>query len=191
MSGHRPFWRARLLPAFLALAGLNALVLAAWTGPRAWRQRNAAARSTAAEREVERLRGEAAELRERADAIRRNAEDAQRFYETLAGEEKTELLSTLEAIEELARAPGLRPGGRQLKREPLEGASVERVSVTVPLEGSYAQLVGFLSGVERSPRFLTVDRVSLRGDPEEAATLQVQIGTYLRRAREEKPRGRS
>jgi Tfp pilus assembly protein PilO len=132
-----------------------------------------------------------AALRARADAIRKNAEDARRFYETLAGEEKTDLLSTLEAIEALARAPGLRPGGRQLKREPLEGAPLERVTVTVPLQGSYSQLVGFLSGVERSARFLTIDRVALRGDPEETATLQVQIGTYLRRAREEKPRGRS
>ena len=36
--------------------------------------------------------------------------------------------------------------------------------MTLPLEGSYGQLVGFLREVERSPRFLTVDRVAMRAD---------------------------
>ena len=65
----------------------------------------------------------------------------------------------------------------------MEGTPVERVSVTLPLEGSYPQLVGFLREVERSPRFLTVDRVAMRSE-EARAQLQVVLSMYVRAAGE-------
>jgi Tfp pilus assembly protein PilO len=193
MSARGPFWRTRLLPAFLALLAVNLVALAAWTGPRYWRQTNAAARSEAARAEVERRRLDAATLRERAAAIRGNAADTERFYRSLAGSEKADLLPTLEAIEELARSPGLRTGKRAFRREDVRAARVERVVVTLPLEGSYEQLVGFLREIEASPRFLTVDGVAMRAEREGGGTLQADLSTYLRQsaeARREKRRGR-
>jgi Tfp pilus assembly protein PilO len=179
VSAKGPFWRTRLLPAFLVLLGVNIVVLVAWTGPRYWRQRNAATRAEAARAEVERQRAVVAGLRERAAAIHGNGADVERFYRS-AGTEMADLLPTLEAIEELARSPGLRPGARSFKREEVADARVERVVVTLPLEGSYSQLVGFLREVERSPRFLTVDRVAMRADPDGSAALQVELSAYLR-----------
>jgi len=188
-----PFWRRRLLPVVLTLVGLNLAVLAAWTAPRAWRQRNAAARAETAREDVERERASAAALRARADAIRSNVKDLDRFYGSLAGTEKADLLPTLEAIEDLARSPGLKPGARSFKREEVTDARVDRVAVTLPLEGSYGQLVGFLGEIERSPRLLTVDRVSMRGEKGGTAILEVELSTYLRRSggpRKEARRGR-
>jgi Tfp pilus assembly protein PilO len=173
-----PLWRTRLLPAFLVLLGVN-VALAVWTGPRYWRQRNAATRAEEARKEAGRQRAAVAILRERAGAIRANGADVERFYRS-AGAEETNLLPTLEAIEEMARSPGLRPGARRFAREDVANARVERVVVTLPLEGSYAQLVGFLREVEASPRFLTVDRVAMRAEQEAGAALQVQVSTYLR-----------
>lgn len=193
MSARGPMWRTRLLPGFLVLLGVNLVGLAAWTGPRYWRQKNAAARAQAARIEVERQRQAAAALRGRAAAIRGNAADVERFYRSLAGTEKADLLPTLEAIEELARSPGLRPGKRAFRREDVRSARVERVAVTLPLEGSYGQLVGFLREVETSPRFLTVDSVAMRAEREGGGTLQVELSTYLRQsaeARQEKRRAR-
>jgi Tfp pilus assembly protein PilO len=193
MSAGAPFWRRRLVPAFLVLLGVNFVALAAWTGPRYWRQNNAAARVEAARAEVERQRRAAAALRERAVAIRENAADVERFYRSLAGAEKADLLPTLKAIEDLARSPGLRPGARSFQREEVKDARVERVAVTLPLEGSYEQLVGFLREIEASPRFLTVDRVSMRAESDGGARLQVELSTYLRQtgdAGEEGRRGR-
>jgi Tfp pilus assembly protein PilO len=179
MSAGAPFWRQRLVPAFLVLLGMNLVALAGWTGPRYWRQKNAAARAEAARGEVERQRRSAATLRERSVAIRENAADVERFYRSLAGTEKADLLPTLEAIEDMARAPGLKPGARSFKREEVPDARVERVVVTLPLEGSYDQLVGFLREVERSPRFLTVDGVAMRANTDGATTLQVEFSAYL------------
>ena len=55
-----------------------------------------------------------------------------------------------------------------------------RIKVTLPLEGSYAQLVAFLERVERSKHFLTVDRIALTGDTDGAANLQVELSAYFR-----------
>lgn len=176
----KPFWRTRLLPAFVVLLLLNAVVFAAWTLPRSLRQKSAAERAAAAHAEVARERERVEALRNRAEAIRANRADLERFYATLAGTEKQDLLPTLEAIEELARQPGLQPSSRTLRRDSVDKAPLERVVVTLPLEGSYSQLVGFLRGVERSPRFLTVDRVALRADAEQQGALQVELSAYVR-----------
>jgi Tfp pilus assembly protein PilO len=190
MSTSGPLWRTRLLPAFLVLLGVNVVGLAAWTGPRYWRQKNAAARVQAARAEVDRQRRDTATLQERSRAIRGNAADVERFYRRLAGSEKADLLPTLEAIEEMARSPGLKPGTRGFRREEVDNARVERVAVALPLEGSYEQLVGFLREVEASPRFLTVDRVAMRADRDGGGTLQVELSTYLRQTAEARKKGR-
>jgi Tfp pilus assembly protein PilO len=189
----RPFWRSTLLPAFLVLLALNLGGLLAWTLPRSLRQKSAAQRAVAARAELARERERADALRERAAAIRANHADLELFYTKLAGSEKQDLLKALTAIEELARAGGLQPAARTLRRDDVDKAPLERVAVTLPLEGSYAQLVGFLRGVERSKHFLTVDQVSLRADAESGGALQVQLSTYLHRspgARSARRRGR-
>ena len=185
MSASGAFWRARLLPAFLVLLGVNLVALAAWTGPRYWRQQNAAARGRGGPgrgRTAAPVRGQPA------GAVAGHPRERGRTWSgstaRLAGTEKADLLPTLEGIEELARSPGLKPGTRALRREDVEDARVERVAVTLPLEGSYEQLVGFLREVEGSPRFLTVDRVAMRADRDGGGTLQVELSTYLRQSAE-------
>jgi Tfp pilus assembly protein PilO len=175
-----PLWRRWLLPAFLVLLVLNLLVAAVWTVPRTLRIRNATARVEAARALLEEERSTVARQRERGEAIDANVDDLARFYATAVGPERAELLPTLEAIEAMARAPGLTPGRRSFRREEVKGTRVERVAVTLPLEGSYRQLVGFLREVERSERFLTVDGVSLRGEPGGEANLQVEMSAFMR-----------
>ena len=191
MSVALPFWRRRLLPAFLGIAALNLLVFAVWTGPRTLRLRSVAARGETARAEVERQRVNAARLRERAAAIRANQADLERFYRSVAGTERADLLPTLAEIEELARRPGLRPGGRSFRREEVNDARLERVAVTLPLEGSYDQVLGFLRETEDSRRFLTIDRVSMRAQGEGGgAALQVELSSYLRASLGEKRNAR-
>ncbi len=180
MTSDRPFWRRRLLPAFLALLAVNLVVLAAWTLPRTLRLRNATARVEAAREVVETERARAAGVQERAGAIDANTRDLQLFYDGVVDTEQADLLPTLEAIEAMARAPGLTPGRRSFRRREIEDVALERVAVTLPLDGSYEQLVGFLQEVERSPRFLTVDRISLRGDDDGEGTLLVEMSAFMR-----------
>ncbi len=188
MKARRAFWMRALLPAFGALLLLNLVVFAAWTLPRSYRQRNAAARLQRARVELAGQRRQVAALHDRAAAIRANSADLGRFYQKQVGSESSELFSTYEAIEAMARAPGLRPGSRSIQREPVRAAPLERVRFTLPLEGSYGQLVGFLREVESSPRFLTIDSVSMHAVAERGATLQVQVSAYFKAAPGSAPR---
>jgi Tfp pilus assembly protein PilO len=182
VTARQPLWRRRLLPAFLALAAVNLVVLLAWTLPRTYGLRRVAERGEAARAEVEEQRKATALLRDRASAIRANETEQKRFLDSIAGTEQKDLLPTLTEIEELARRPGLKPGARTFKRDDVPDAPLEQVAITVPLQGSYEQLVGFLREVERSSRFLTIDRVSLRAEQDGGGTLQVELSTYLRSA---------
>ena len=171
------------------LLALNLLALAVWTLPRGLRQRNAVARAETARAEARREREASARQRERAAAIRSNASDAERFYSRFAGTERADLVPLLEAVESMARSPGLRPGTRAFSRSDVKNTPLERVAITLPLSGSYDGLVGFLGAVERSPRFLTVDGVSMRGEPGNAS-LQVELSTFLKLAPGELAAGR-
>jgi len=175
-----PFWRRRLLPAFLTLAVVNLLVLAGWTVPRTLRLRNATARVEAARETVAQARAEASALEERAQAIEANITDLERFYSDVIGAEDANLLPTLREIEGMSRGPGLQAGTRRFEREAVPDAAVERVAVTVPLQGSYDELVGFLQEVEGSSRFLTIDGISLSSASEGEANLQVALSAYMR-----------
>ncbi len=180
MRPRRPFWLRRLLPIFAALLTVNLVTLAAWTLPQGYKQRNAAARLQGARDDLAEIRTSTARLRERAAAIRANLADVSRFYAGQSGSEASELVPTLEAVETMARAPGLKPGARSLSRKELPATRLERVQVTLPLEGSYGQLVRFLREVETSQRFLTIDSVSLRAADERGAALKVELSAYMK-----------
>jgi Tfp pilus assembly protein PilO len=179
MRRRRPFWLGRLLPAFAALLTINLFVLATWTLPQGYKQKTATAQLRVARQELEEVRRSAARLRDRASAIRSNVADGERFYAKAAGSMAVDLVPTLEAIESMARSPGLKPGGRSISRGEVSATSLEQVKVTLALEGSYPQLVGFLREVETSKRFLTVDSISL-WSRERGASLQVQLSAYMK-----------
>ncbi len=184
MKIERPFWQRRLLPVCAVLAAVNLLAFAAWTGPRGYKQRGAAARARVLRAEVARMRGIVAEQRQRADAIRGNTADLATFYREDVGTVKNDLVPMLEDIETMAREPGLKPGARSLSRKPIESTALEQVSVNLQLDGSYEQLVRFLRAVEVRPRFLTVDRVTLGAGKAQTATLQVELSAYMKAAPE-------
>lgn len=177
--GRRPLWRRSLVIPLLVLLGLHVVVFAAYTFPRTLQVRSATSRAAAARIEVEQARKEVAELENRADAIKANAADAERFYTSVAPP-RTQVLAVVEDVERMAREPGLKPGTRAFSTSEASDPRLVRVKVTLPLAGSYEQLVAFLGRVERSKHFLTVDRISLRGDEEKSANLQVELSAYFR-----------
>ncbi len=174
----RPTWRRRLVPPVLALLGLNVAVFAVYTLPRTLQVRRATSRAAQARTDVEEAKKEVAELRGRADALKANAEDAERFYGDV--DPRADLLPVLEDVEKMAREPGLKPAARSFTTGDVSDPRMTRIKVNLPLEGSYDQLVGFLQRVERSKHFLTVDRIALSGREEGAANLQVELSAYFR-----------
>jgi Tfp pilus assembly protein PilO len=173
-----PAGRRKLLVPVLVLLGLNLAVFAVYTLPRTLQVRRATSRTAQARADVEKERKDVAELRGRADALKANAADAERFYNDV--DARASLLAVLEDVESLAREPGLKPGNRTFAAADVPDPRLSRIKVNLPLAGSYSQLVGFLERVERSQHFLTVDRIALSGGDEGTASLQVELSAYFR-----------
>jgi Tfp pilus assembly protein PilO len=177
-----PFWRRRLVPVALGLLALNLVVYLAYTLPRSLGHQDAEARAQSLREDVARERLETAQRREYVATVTRNREDVKQFYASLVERREEGLLPTLREIEALARDKSLVAGSRAYQREEIKGASLTRVGITVPLKGTYTDLVGFLAQIESGKRFITVDRVALRrqGDTGEAAQLSVDLSAIFK-----------
>ena len=178
-----PFWRRRLLPVVVVVAGLNLLVLLAFTVPRSWRINRVASRAGSLREEVARERALTTAQKVRADTVANNTRDVERFYKEMVQRREESLLPTLQEIEAMAHQPGLVAGRRGYTREAVKGAPITRVSIRLPLEGSYQNLVGFLAQVERGKRFLTVDKIAISQSSEERggeARLQVELSAFFK-----------
>jgi Tfp pilus assembly protein PilO len=171
-------WRRLLERSVVGLYVLNALVFAIFTLPRVLEERSLEQNRAALLGERERERRVVARLRERAETIRSNTRDGERLYGELVASEK-DLVTVLRELDRAAPTPG----NRSFHSEEVKGARLQRFSVTMPLAGSYEQLVAFLRRMETFPRFVTVDRVALR-ESEGGAGLDVVISAYYRPDRE-------
>jgi Tfp pilus assembly protein PilO len=169
--------RRPLLLAVLVLLGVNVAVFAVYTLPRTIQVRRATSRAAQARAEVERERKDVADLRGRADALRANTADAERFYASV--DPRSDLLQVLAEVERMAREPGLKSGGRTFAPAEASDPRLSRIKVNLPMAGTYEQLVGFLERVERSPHFLTVDRISLTSGEDATGLLQVELSAYF------------
>lgn len=167
-------WRERLLVPLLGLLAANAVVALVYTLPRTLQERSLAEHAAALKSDVERERRNLQRLRERAETIQANTRDLEVFYLKVL-KERGQLVSILKELDR--QAPSV--GGRNVRPVDVRGAPVSRFVVTMPLSGSYDQLVAFLKKLERSPHFVTVDRLELR-EKESAAELDVEVSLYLR-----------
>jgi Tfp pilus assembly protein PilO len=162
-SDLRPFWRRRLLKPMLVLLGLNAALFVAYTLPRLMQARGLESRRAALKATVERERSFQAAALERAGAIRDNERDARRFYQELVGSREKTLLPLLRHIGEIASSLGLEQAHSAYKPEEVKGARLTRFVITLPITGTYPEVVSFLDQLERLPQFVTVDRIGIRG----------------------------
>jgi len=190
---HKPFWRRRLLWPAVALLGLNLAVAGAYTLPRGLQERGIVARAEALRKEAEALRRSVQDLQARADTARDNEAAEKRFFADVVGTRRATLVPALTEIEKLTAEPGLKAGGRSFTPDAVKGLPLLRLQVAVMLTGGYKQLVEFLSRVERSKHFLTVDKVLLRdkegpGDdaPAPEGSLAVQLSAWFRAEGEDK-----
>ena len=174
-----PRWRRRMLVALAVVAGLNVAVYAAFTLPRTLGEQRVAERQKALRDEIARERAVADRQRRHADTVRSNTEDVRRFYETAVGGRTASLVPVLRSIEGMAREGGMRPGAAGYDAEPVKGAPLDRFEITMPVSGTYRQLVAFVQRLEQSPYFLTLDEVQFRGEAKGGADLAIVLSCYF------------
>lgn len=176
----KPFWRRRLLVPALVLLALNAGAYFAYTLPRTARERTTAERAVVLRAEVAQERARVEGVRERARTIEANTADVGLFYRALG--RKDSLLRIQEDIVGVARQLGLTLGNRAYSNEAVKGSeSLARFRITMPIAGSYRQVVSFLQRIESLPHFVTVDSISLREDSGagRSTNLNVVLSVYF------------
>jgi hypothetical protein len=179
-----PRWRRRLLILLAAGALLNAAVYAAYTLPRLLGERRVAERLKTLREEIARERAVADRQRRHADTVRSNTADVRTFYETSVAGRSSSLVPVLRAIEGMAREGGMRPGPAAYKAAEVKGVPLDRFVITMPVAGTYRQLVAFVQRLEQSPYFLTLDEVRFSGEGKGGAELAMELSCYFRKAEE-------
>jgi Tfp pilus assembly protein PilO len=176
----RPFWRRFLLWPAVGLLGLNLGAFFAYTVPRRLQERTLAAQAVTLREEVARERQVNGGLRKQAQVIGTNTQDMHRFLREVVAE-RDSLSTVLEELERTARESGLRTQQRNYKREEVDKLGLVRFEVTLPLLGTDPQLMSFLDALERSPRFVTVDRVKYQNREGDAPGLSLLVSAYFAR----------
>jgi Tfp pilus assembly protein PilO len=184
-------WRDRLRIPLFAVIALNLGVYLAYTMPRSLKERSAAARASVLRGELERDRRIAAALRDRADAMKMNRVDTERFYARLGP--KDTLAQVRAEITILARELGLKVGGLSYNPEGVKGGEgVAQLQMKMSVSGTYHELAAFLDRLERSSYFVTVDQIQIgKRDQGGQAALDIALSAFYRvaadAAAEEKP----
>jgi hypothetical protein len=178
-----PRRRRRLLIALGVLVVLNGIVAAAYTVPRASGERRLAERKKELALELQRERAVAEKRYREVETIRANTADVQRFYASTVGDRSGNLVRVLSAVEGFAREGGMRPGGATYKEQDVKGLPLDRFVITMPVSGTYRQLVALVQRLERSQYFLTLDEIRLSGDAQASkAELALTMSCYFKAA---------
>jgi len=183
----RPAWAGLVVLVALNLAGLLAFTL-----PRRLAGRQLEARLRLVQAEIDAQREERERTQQRQQLLQGNARDAQRLLRMI-GRREAMLVPVLAEVERHARELGVATGSRSMQSQELKDAPLTQLEISVPLEGNYQSLVGFLRRLEHSKNFFTVDKLRLAHKDERAAggvgktTLDMTLSVYfLRDAASEK-----
>ncbi len=168
----------RLVRPALYLVALNLVAFLAFTLPRTLQERSLASRLETLRAEANRERGQIQALRRRAETIRTNQTDASRLLRDVVRSRQATLLPALTEIHAAAEAEGLVLGAENYARSEVKNTPLVRLRVTLPVKGSYGQLVGFLGRLERSKAFVVVDTVGLQ-ERDSEASLDVGLSMYF------------
>ncbi len=171
--------RRRFAVWLVLLLGSNGVVFLVYSLPRMLQERSLAEQARALEAELVRDELALSRLLERANVVRSNGQDLEAFYRDVLKDE-AERVQVLKDLDAAASSTG----SRSIRKTQVAGAAVQRLAVTMPVQGSYERLVAFLRSVERSAYFVTVDRISLR-ERESSAELAVELSAYFRGARQD------
>ena len=114
-------------------------------------------------------------------ALQRAETDLQALKKDVLSTRSRRMIAVQAELEQLTNAFQINLEQVQYENENLPGEGLVRFAMVVPLQGGYQNLRNFLSAVEKSDKFLVVERVALGTGPEGGVILQLSItlATYF------------
>ena len=173
--------RMRLAVVFLGALLLlaNGIALAFFTWPRLTRARRAEARALEVAARRSELESVWSRVTERKNVLARNRKDIEALYRDHLKERADDLFQTQREIDALAREAGLQPRQSSYAMAAIRGTDLVRCEVSLPLDGSYANLTGFLARIEATKRFIVVDQMGLARD-EGGARMNLKLSAVFK-----------
>ncbi len=174
MTRRRSKARLWLAVTGLVLLAINVAVLAAFTWPRLTRVRRAESRAAEVATQRASLERLWAQVIARKELVAQNRKDIESLSRDYLKPRAVDLFAAQREIEKLAIDAGLQPKKSGYDVDQIKGTNLVRVEVTLPLDGTYANLTGFLARIAAAKRFIVVDQMSLTQD-QEAAKMSLKL----------------
>jgi Tfp pilus assembly protein PilO len=168
--------------AWLAVAVLvNVAIYVGATHRLATKQERLASERERLSSELERKQAELETLSLAGSRASRNAQAVRHFWEEVVRDREPGLTEAWDEIDRLANETGVVRGRTGYNREVLD-VGLEQIRATMPVEGTYFDLVRFINGLERSERFFLVEEVKLSQHESDETTIRLDcaIAFYLR-----------
>jgi hypothetical protein len=173
-------WRLWLPSALaFALLALNCGAALVYTLPESLRGRRMSARLEQERRRMAEIAQRIRASRDRAAILDENAKGAREFYRRVRRDRSSAVVETQQRLWRIAEESGLAPKTLTCVQEELKAVPLTRLRVTMPLSGSYDQLLSFLGRVEQAEQFLIVDGVRLSSKKDRDRALDVRISAYF------------
>ena len=179
MNRRRSKLRLRIALGAVILLLANAVAFAAFSWPRLTRVRRAESRAQdvgSRKADLERLWSA---LSARKELVASNRKDLETLRKDHLKTRAEDLFAAQREIEKLARDSGLRPKKSSYDIEKVKDTDLVRCAVTLPLDGSYANLTGFLARLEAARRFMVVDQMALTED-DQGARMSLKISAIFK-----------
>jgi Tfp pilus assembly protein PilO len=180
----KPFWtKKRYFAPLLAAALVNAVVYAGVTYRLATKQERLTRELAALSERKTAQQAELATLRAEGERIARNQQTVERFFGEVVGARPSGLTEALAEIDRLAREASVERG-RTNYTQATTDVGLAEITASMPLRGSYFDLVSFVNRLERSSRFFLLKELELAsapsGSPGGELELRCAVSFFLR-----------
>jgi Tfp pilus assembly protein PilO len=179
--GKDPRWTARAVLGLLLV--LNLAAAAAVFKPWAGSEEQVQSERRQLRLEVQERRATVERLRGVVQTVEKTRAQADQFFEQYFLDRKSAFSTVLAEINAMAEKAGVRATGDNSNTfEPIEGSdNLAMMTVNGSYQGTYADLIEFVNAIDRSPRFLTIDR--LQASPAQAPgtlSITMRLNVFVR-----------
>jgi Tfp pilus assembly protein PilO len=175
-------WRRVLVP-LAVLAVINVAVYAFAVYPMSQRAAGAERRAQASRDALASARQEHARAQAVVNSTSQATAGLGRFYgDVLPADLAGARRMTYARLAQLARETNLLYDRRSFERDDGYGGALEKLNITMELEGDYRDIREFIYRLEASPEFVVIEDVALSSGADEEAplTLTLRLATYFR-----------
>lgn len=141
------------------------------------------------QRQLAQLRGDAlrreeavGRLRTLVETVEKTRAESDQFLDKYFLDSQVAYSTVLDELRMLADKAGIKARDHSYSAEPIEGSdTLAIVTITGNYEGTYADLVQFVNAIDRSPRFLTIERLQAAPQQSQGAlSISLRINVFVR-----------